>query len=246
MEFAINYQSKGRWHFADPVSGTHLACGPLDRSNSSLSQQSSWLLVNKKQRAYAMASSSGTQIRLKRGNWCFSTRQKLSFKYVAPTESVELSGTYTWKYEKMTKKYLLTKKGDPLRRVFATLVLDTHFPTKMPAKMQIFDKANVFAPDHALVSMDNELASKELDKFINLSILEMLLQEERKMSRCRRGNKKAEKAEAAAQTTGVMKCGCVCHCFPGKCTLTKFEEKLKDMFNVTVREVEPQEKDLSA
>ncbi|KAF7872595.1 hypothetical protein EAF04_003514 [Stromatinia cepivora] len=238
MEFAINPQSKGRWHFADPVSGTHLASGLLGSSNPSSSNESSWLLVDKKKRVYAMATSSGMRIRLKRENWCFSTRQKLSFKYVAPIESVELSGTYTWKYEKMTKKYLLTKKRDPLRRVFATLVLDTHFPTEMPAKMQIFDKANVFAPDRALVSMDNELASKELDKFINLSILEMLLQEERKMSKCHRGNKKAE---AAAQTTGVMKCGCVCHCFPGKCTLTKFEEKLRDVFNITVREVKPEE-----
>ncbi|CAD6453888.1 46d25246-56c0-4962-9e5d-110cf59fbf7b [Sclerotinia trifoliorum] len=241
MEFAINYQSKGQWHFADLVSGSHLASKPTDVFD--LSQEGGWLLVNEKQRVHAMASS-GMRIDLKRRNWCFSSRQKLSFKYVAPTKPAELSGTYTWKYDKKWKKYMLKKRRHSW--VFTTLALDTDFPATLPAKMQIFDRADIFEPGHALISMNNELASKELDRFIHLSTLSILLEEERKMSICSRGDERDDKADPAAQTTGVMKCGCLCHCFPAKCTLIKFEKKLNDMFNVTVREVESEKEELPA
>ncbi|APA05496.1 predicted protein [Sclerotinia sclerotiorum 1980 UF-70] len=252
MELAINYQSKGQWHFSDPVSGTHFGSKPTDVSDPLLIP-GAWLLVDKKQRAYAMASSnSGMLIELKRRIWSFFTCEKLSFKYVAPTESAELSGTYRWKYDKKTTKYVLTKKRDPLRRVFATLNLDKVYPTGIPGKMQLFDQAKALAPDHALLSMDNEFALKELDKFIILSTLEILFREERR-PKCYWDDEK-DVAYWPAQTRDVRKCGCLCHCFPGECTPTKLadksEEKLeklrKNTFNLKVREVESEEEELSA
>ncbi|KAF7887186.1 uncharacterized protein EAF02_003833 [Botrytis sinoallii] len=232
VECFINPQSQARWHLAAPASGLHLASTRDDSPLPPPSSESSWLTVNKRGRGYLMCLASGKQIRLKRRNFCFSTHQRLSFNYAASEkylEGRELSGKYIWKYQKTTMQYFLTKKGE--LRVYAMMAFDPNCFNGVSGKFHMYDKCNVVTSEEP-----SENAEGELDTFIYLSILELLLYQENKTLGFHAGDKTRE--------DDVMDCGCVCHCIPGKCTWTKFGAKMKDMFNVTVREVNEDEKDL--
>lgn len=162
-------------------------------------------------------------LRRKLLSWCpFPSLkyQELSFKH----HSLDVfAGEYTWRYHKATNEYLLTMKenASSRRHLFAKLVLDAKLPGTMLAKMEIDDK---FLPC-------DEPHSEVVQKLIFLSVVAMLHYEKMREPR----HKKV-----------VMDCDCACHCFPGKCTLQKFEGKLKDMFHVTVSEAESDDENLPA
>lgn len=111
-----------------------------------------------------------------RGCW-FSSYKKFSFEYVAPLDSVELVGKYTWKFDRTKKQYFLTKNGNKTR-VFATLATCPYTRNRLSGNMQIFHDPIIRGDciGKRKYPLEMEL---ELDVLIHLTAILILFSEEK-------------------------------------------------------------------
>ncbi|KAB8303214.1 hypothetical protein EYC80_004661 [Monilinia laxa] len=188
-----------------------------------------------------MAISSGKEIELRGERRWFSTRERLCFNYVAPELVYELTGKYSWKYNRTSGVYILMKKRGPPSQLFAILNLDMCFPSREPSKIRIINMRTPFSSvGHATKRTADQkwlIASEELHKFILLSSLEILRCEENKISKYQKSNKAGEKrAKAGVQTKVMMDGRYQFHSWKRYWaklnTVSKLKSKLKDMFRL--------------
>lgn len=188
-----------------------------------------------------MAISSGKNIELRGKKRWFSTRERLSFNYVAPGLVNELSGKYSWKYNRTSGIYILTKKRGPPSQLFAMLNPDMLFPSREPSKICIINMRTPFSSvGHATMRTADQkwtIASEELHKFILLSSLEILRCEEDKISKYEESIRADEKrAKGGVRTKAQMDGRYQFHSWKQYWAklnaISKLKAKLKDIFRL--------------